>query len=110
MVTKKSVTKKSIKKIEPKIKPVVKKSIPYKSEFKTIKLTLSEKIDLNWISIRRKIQAYNIWKLFKKEKIKTNKEKHKFNYPDLWKVYSDWFNKIFNKEKVKEDVIFRSDK
>jgi hypothetical protein len=101
MVTKKTVTKKSIKKIEPEIKPEVKKSIPYKPEFKTIKLIVSEKIDLNWISIRRKIQAYNIWKI----KIKINPVKI-----NLWGLYCNWFNDIFNKEKVKEDIIFRSDK
>lgn len=99
MVTKKPITKKPIKKIELEIKPEVKKPVVYKPEFKTIKVKVSEKIDLNWISIRRKIQAYNIWKI-KSSPVKI----------DLWDLYCNWFNDTFNKEKLKEDIIFRSDK
>jgi len=57
--------------------------------------------DVNYVSIRRKIQKYNFLK-----KNKESKEKKKINLPkivipklNLWSKYCNWFNSKFNKER-----------
>ena len=99
MVTK--PIKKPIKKpVEKPIEKLTPKPKPYQPVFKTIKLVVDEKMDLNWISVRRKIQNINIFKLYEKEKNKTHKEKYGFDNPlkIAWNKYCIWFNSKFNKE------------
>jgi len=100
MVTK--PIKKPIKKpVEKPIEKLTPKPKPYQPVFKTIKLVVDEKVDLNWISVRRKIQGINIFKLYGKEKNKLFKEKYSFDNPlkNVWSKYCVWFNSKFNKQK-----------
>lgn len=73
-------------------------------KFGTIEIIELTQWDVNYVSIRRKIQKYN----FLKNKKVGNEKKIKFNLPkivipkfNLWEKYCNWFNSKFNKEDVK---------
>lgn len=75
------------------ISPVIKKpESEYKGVFPEIVIITPLKIDLNWISVRRKIQKFSF--LVNVDK-RTMKERYGFN---LWEIYSNWFNNKFNKK------------
>lgn len=89
-MTVKKAIKKSI------VTPIIKKiEDEYVEVFETITITRPVKVDLNWVSVRRKIQSINFFKWMKEEKKKTFKEKYGF---DLWEIYCNWFNNTFNKK------------
>lgn len=67
----------------------------YKSVFPEIEIIVPLKIDLNWVSVRRKIQSINFLKWIKEDSKKTHKEKYGFN---LWEIYCNFFNETFNKK------------
>ena len=85
----------------------------YKPVFKTVEFIYPQKIDLNWISIRRKIQRINFFKwlspgslssklkLDVKEKVKTKLEfnlfsKLKSESKSVWDGYCFYFNLAVN--------------
>jgi len=82
------------------LSPVIKPKEEYKPVFETIEIITTQKIDLNWVSIRRKIQSINFFKWIESDMKKTHKEKYGF---DLWEIYCNWFNQIFNKKIVDDD-------
>jgi len=92
-MTAKKAIKKSI--VSPIFKPPYEE---YKEVFPEIEIITTQKIDLNWVSVRRKIQQFNF--LINAERKKTIKEKYDF---DLWEIYCLWFNQIFNKKIVVND-------
>ena len=71
----------------------------YTPMFKSINLIVETKYELNYISIRRKIQKLNFFKLIEIERNKTFKNKYGFEFPkfNIWKKYCNWFNLKFNK-------------
>jgi hypothetical protein len=81
-------------------------------EFPTIETYADFKFDFNWVSVRRKIQRFNIFKCLLKD---TKEEKAfrqhknikkflydlfivKYQYDVFWKEYCIWFNKVVNKK------------
>lgn len=92
-MTAKKAIKKSI------ISPVIKKPNEYEEVFPTIEIIRPVKIDLNWVSVRRKIQSINFLKWIEEDSKKTHKEKCSF---DLWEIYCNWFNNTFNRGKDHE--------
>jgi len=79
------------------LSPVIKPKEEYKPVFETIEIITTQKIDLNWVSIRRKIQKFNFLVNIDK---RTMKERYGF---DLWEIYCNWFNLTFNKKIIDDD-------
>ena len=79
------------------LSPVIKPKEEYKPVFETIEIITTQKIDLNWVSIRRKIQKFNFLVNIDK---RTMKERYGF---DLWEIYCNWFNLTFNKKIIDGD-------
>jgi hypothetical protein len=103
MVTKKKIP--TVKKEEIKPQPIKKPVI----NFEEIRIVTDVKYDLNWISIRRKIQLFNIFKNTTDEndilyETKFNLFWKKFPKPyrlvieNYWLQYCYEWNKLFNKE------------
>ena len=82
------------------LSPVIKPKEEYKPVFETVEIITTQKIDLNWVSIRRKIQSINFFKWIEADMKKTHKEKYGF---DLWEIYCNWFNLTFNKKIIDDD-------
>ena len=81
------------------------KKIPlYIPMFTPITITTETKYELNYISVRRKIQKFNFFKSIskwiKEDMKKTYKEKYRFTISkfNLWSKYCIWFNSKFNKK------------
>ena len=98
-----------------------KKKIPEKVKepeyiliFQDIEIIISEKTDLNYVSIGRKIRKLLAGNIQIKEKIKKpyldksnvvvlTRFNYKFYFDNLWFKYCKWFNSIFNKEMIENE-------
>jgi hypothetical protein len=115
-LTAKKTNKKPKPKSNPDIKNILDKNIKKLEperiiEFPTITSYGNIKFDLNWISIRRKIQKFNIFKKILKETKETEDfKKHrdvkkflydlfivKYEFDKVWETYTNWFNRVVNK-------------
>lgn len=110
MVTKKEV-KKPVKKVKnvtviiDDIKPEKKEYVPV---FPTVTISSTQRIDANYLSIKRKLKSIGIdlFSKIKKEEIKKEPSKitvsfysiiyEKIKDNKLWQKYCKWFNKKFN--------------